>query len=125
MRCSCIAQSEDAQLRSTQTIAEVQPRDTTAPELTRRPTSSATKEQRGYFAEARTPNDRKLFREIIQNLAALDRRSTTEADEFTGYALSHYAAQMHHRPSVLAVLKRFFALAWNGRRNCGRDFLSA
>ena len=101
-------------MRSTQTIAEVQPRDITAPELTKCATSSATKEQLGFLAEARTPNDRKLFREIIQNLAALDRRSTTEADEFTDYALWHYAAQMRDRPSVLPVLKRFFGygLEW-------------
>ncbi len=72
------------------------------------------KEQVPHFAEARTPNERKLFREIIQNLAALDRRSTTEEDEFTDYALWNYAAQMHDRPSVLTVLKRFFGydLEW-------------
>ena len=72
------------------------------------------KEQLPHFAEARTPHERKLFREIIQNLAALDRRSTIEEDEFTDYALWHYAAQMHDRPSVLTVLKRFFGygLEW-------------
>ena len=68
---------------------------------------------RARFEEARTPDARKLFRGIIENLAALDRRSEPGRDEFVAYAVQNFV-DWERGPSVFPLLERFsgYGLEW-------------
>lgn len=76
--------------------------------------SELAEKQRAFFQEARTPNARKMFQAMVENLAALDRRSTPEADEFKDFAFRHCCFEAKGLPSIYPLLRRLFGygLEW-------------